>query len=83
LQIDAELRQLLLVFQSNEITEYHIYKRLAKSIKSPENRAILEKIAEDEPFRRRFFEMTGLSLTIATFSFIIGYFIRSALGIEI
>jgi vacuolar iron transporter family protein len=48
MQIDAELRQLLLVFQSNEITEYHIYKRLAKSIKSLENRAILEKIAEDE-----------------------------------
>lgn len=37
--IDAELRQLLLVFQANEITEYHIYRRLANSIKSPENRA--------------------------------------------
>jgi vacuolar iron transporter family protein len=48
MHIDPELRRLLLVFQSNEITEYHIYKRLAKSIKSPENRAILEKIAEDE-----------------------------------
>jgi VIT1/CCC1 family predicted Fe2+/Mn2+ transporter len=46
--IDAGLRQLLLVFQKNEITEYHIYQRLAKSIKSPENQAILEKIAEDE-----------------------------------
>jgi len=37
--VDAELRQLLLVFQANEITEYHIYRRLANSIKSPENRA--------------------------------------------
>ena len=81
--VDAELRQLLLVFQANEITEYHIYKRLAKSIKSPQNRAILEKIAKHEPCRRRFFEMAGLSLTVATFSFVIGYFIRSALGIEI
>ncbi len=35
-------------FQRIEITEYHIYKRLAKSIKDPENRLILEKIAEDE-----------------------------------
>jgi VIT1/CCC1 family predicted Fe2+/Mn2+ transporter len=35
-------------FQRTEITEYHIYKRLAKSIKDPENRLILEKIAEDE-----------------------------------
>ena len=35
-------------FQRIEITEYHIYKRLAKSIKSPENRLIMEQIAEDE-----------------------------------
>ena len=35
-------------FQRTEITEHHIYKRLAKSIKSPENRKVLEKIAEDE-----------------------------------
>lgn len=46
--MEAELHRLLLVFQTNEITEYHIYTRLAKSIKSPQNRAILEKIAEDE-----------------------------------
>lgn len=46
--MEAELHRLLLVFQTNEITEYHIYIRLAKSIKSPQNRAILEKIAEDE-----------------------------------
>ena len=44
----AELRQQLLVFQRNEITEHHIYKRLAKSVKSPQNREILEKIAADE-----------------------------------
>jgi VIT1/CCC1 family predicted Fe2+/Mn2+ transporter len=35
-------------FQRTEITEHHIYKRLAKSVKSPEDRKILEKIAEDE-----------------------------------
>jgi hypothetical protein len=81
--IDAELRQSLLTYQADEITEYHIYKRLANSVKSPENRAFLEKIAKDEPFRRRFIEMAALSLGVATFSFIIGYFIRNALGIEI
>ena len=46
--IDAELHTLLLAYQTNEITEYHIYRRLAQSIKSPENRAILEQIAADE-----------------------------------
>jgi len=35
-------------FQRNEITEYHIYKRLAQSIKDPENSEILNKIADDE-----------------------------------
>lgn len=38
----------LLRFQRNEITEHNIYKRLAKIVKSDENRKILERIAEDE-----------------------------------
>lgn len=36
------------LFQRIEITEYHIYKRLARHVKSPENARILEQIAEDE-----------------------------------
>jgi rubrerythrin len=48
MNLSAELRQQLLVFQRNEITEHHIYKRLARSIKSPQNQAVLEKIANDE-----------------------------------
>jgi VIT1/CCC1 family predicted Fe2+/Mn2+ transporter len=48
MQIDEELRQRALAFQRNEITEHHIYSRLAKSVKPDENRRILEKIAEDE-----------------------------------
>lgn len=40
-------------------------------------------VAQGEPFRARFLEMAGLSLGVATFSFIIGYFIRQWLGIEI
>lgn len=34
--------------QKNEITEYEIYKRLAKSEKSPKNKRILEQISKDE-----------------------------------
>jgi len=34
--LSDEIRDKLLIFQENEITEHHIYKRLAKSIKSPE-----------------------------------------------
>ena len=40
-------------------------------------------VAKDEPFRPRFLEMAGLSLGVATFSFIIGYFIRQWLGVDV
>jgi len=40
-------------------------------------------VAKGESFRERFIEMAGLSLSVATFSFIIGYFIRKWLGIEV
>jgi len=48
MEIDEELHQQALAFQRNEITEHHIYRRLAGAIKAGENRRILEKIAEDE-----------------------------------
>jgi len=40
-------------------------------------------IAKDEPFRKSFLEMAGLSLGVATFSFVIGYFIRQWLGVDV
>jgi len=48
MNLSEDLRQKLLAFQRNEITEHHIYGQLARTIKSPENRRILEKIAQDE-----------------------------------
>ncbi len=48
MQLTEEVRRQLLLFQSIEITEHHIYKRLAKTVLTPENREILEKIAADE-----------------------------------
>ncbi len=46
--LDPKTWQSLLAFQENEITEYHIYQRLAKRQKSTENARILEKIANEE-----------------------------------
>lgn len=40
-------------------------------------------VAKGENFRRRFAEMAGLSLGVAAFSFVIGYFIRMWLGVDI
>lgn len=46
--ISEDIRKKIILFQETEITEYHIYKRLAKRIKSAENAKILDAIAEDE-----------------------------------
>lgn len=46
--IDQALREQLLGYQRNEITEYHIYRRLAGTLQSTENRQILERIANEE-----------------------------------
>ncbi len=48
MELSADVRQKLLTFQRIEITENHIYSRLAGTVKSPENRRVLEKIAADE-----------------------------------
>jgi VIT1/CCC1 family predicted Fe2+/Mn2+ transporter len=40
-------------------------------------------VAQDEPFRERFFEMTGLSFGVAAFSFLIGFVIRQFLGVDV
>jgi VIT1/CCC1 family predicted Fe2+/Mn2+ transporter len=53
MQLTGDIRKQVIQFQKTEITEYHIYKRLAKRINSPENAKILEQIAEDE---KRHFE---------------------------
>lgn len=47
-QIDPALRQRLLAFQKDEITEHHVYTRLAERMQSSENREVLQKIAGDE-----------------------------------
>jgi VIT1/CCC1 family predicted Fe2+/Mn2+ transporter len=48
MQISDSVRKQILNFQQTEITEHHIYKRLAKKVNSPENAKIIEQIAEDE-----------------------------------
>lgn len=48
MQLSESVRNQVLGFQQTEITEHHIYKRLAQKINSPENAKIIEQIAEDE-----------------------------------
>jgi VIT1/CCC1 family predicted Fe2+/Mn2+ transporter len=44
----ADLQQVMLGYQRNEITEHHIYCRLARLEKSQQNRDVLERIGTDE-----------------------------------
>ena len=48
MDVSEELRKKLLAHQKNEITEHRIYEKLATKVGTPENRRILEKIADDE-----------------------------------
>jgi len=48
MDISEEMRQRLLAYQRSEITEHHIYRELAGTIRSPDNRRVLEHVAEDE-----------------------------------
>jgi VIT1/CCC1 family predicted Fe2+/Mn2+ transporter len=48
MQLSESVRKQVLAFQQTEITEHHIYRRLAKKVDSPENAKIIEQIAEDE-----------------------------------
>jgi VIT1/CCC1 family predicted Fe2+/Mn2+ transporter len=48
MELAPALHQKLLTYQKVEITEHHIYQRLAQTTKSPENRRVLETISGDE-----------------------------------
>lgn len=40
-------------------------------------------VAKDEPFGKNFFKMAGLSLSVAAFSFLIGFLIKQWLGVDV
>lgn len=46
--IDRKVLSLLLSAQKSELTEYHIYNKLAKTEKNKRNKIILEQISKDE-----------------------------------
>ena len=48
MQLSKHVQRQVLKFQQTEITEHHIYKKLARKVTPPENAQIIEQIAEDE-----------------------------------
>ena len=56
MDLDRELSDRIESFQRSEITEYHIYSKLAGVLKSRENARVLRRIAEDEHRHYRFWK---------------------------
>jgi VIT1/CCC1 family predicted Fe2+/Mn2+ transporter len=48
IQDDPKLMQTLISMQQGEITEHHIYKKIASAQKDPHNREVLERISQQE-----------------------------------
>ncbi len=46
--LSSEVKSKILTMQKGEITEHFIYGKLAKSVRNPHNRNVLERIARDE-----------------------------------
>ena len=46
--IDEKAKKIILGFQKNEITEYYVYRALARFVKDENNRLTLERIADEE-----------------------------------
>ena len=46
--LSPEIKKRVLQMQQNELTEYHIYTKVAGFVKNPENKAMLLKIANEE-----------------------------------
>jgi len=48
MELSIEQKKLILSIQKNELTEYHIYRHIAKRVKSEKNKKVLLSIAEQE-----------------------------------
>lgn len=60
LALTPQEKQTLLTYQRDELTEHLIYARLARTVREPRNRAVLERIAADELRHSRYWaRLTG------------------------
>lgn len=82
MEIDEKLIDRLLIFQKNEITEHHIYEKLAESEKSEENRKVLRGIADDELRHYRFWKQhTNKDVAPAWWKVAVFYLLSRLLGL--
>ncbi len=68
--------------QKNEITEYYIYKNISSFIKDPDNRKVLEQIAEDEKRHYDFWQsITGIEAKPRRWQIFLFTFISRVFGV--
>ncbi len=81
MEISENVKQKILLSQKNEITEYHIYKKLAENADT-ENRKILLKIAEEELNHYNIWKkFTGTDVKPNRFKILRFYFISRVFGL--
>ncbi|KOH44290.1 VIT1/CCC1 transporter family protein [Sunxiuqinia dokdonensis] len=80
--ISPEVRRQLIIAQRNEITEHHIYSRLAANVKDEHNREVLTKIADDELRHYHIWaKYTGRDVNPSRWAILKFYWIARLLGI--
>ena len=79
IQISGQIKQILLGMQRNEMTEHAAYTKIAKRVKDPKNKQVLQAITQDEKvhaIKKRFGEMALISLGVAALSFVVGLLVK-------
>lgn len=78
---NAKLKAQMLDFQRNEITEYHLYSRIAQDRKSSQNREVLTRIAEEELAHYHYWkQLTGEEVQPSRWKFRFFYWLSRVLG---
>ena len=81
--ISENLRKKVLKGQRGEITEYHIYRKLASVYRSEKNRSLLEAIAEDEMRHYEYWKrFTGEDVRPSSVKIMFYYFLARVLGLS-
>lgn len=82
MDIAVDLLPVMLAYQRVEITEYNIYKKLARIEKSPGNREVLEMIAADELRHAEFWrEHTGHDVGPVRWKVFLYFWVSRILGL--
>ena len=80
--LDKRTYDILIESQKNEITEYHLYNKLAKVVQNEENSKILKNIAEDEKAHYDFWKKyTNKEVKPNRFKIFIYYWLARIFGI--